>query len=513
MNQRGCNCLLNQHYAIFQGTGSISTCTLNDVKNKLKRKSRGRGVNKFLSTLELIRTHYKTTDGIAGTQLLQLNNKIHQRGLIEMAHAYLCVFGHGRAHWPQGSNDGTFEYPRDENQYTPPHQQCRMVPADMSDRIYFNVLCYFIRKNIAKSGKRMRSKRPRDDDGVLMPRPPKRRRRQTPESESPSPSPPLPLEPSPPPSPSPSTSPFLYDSDESDTPLHPSQDSHLNGVFRQDEARQDVYQIIPRANESPDELAQDDEQRPTVQPDLQQRHVNRLGDKHGNISRISLGHQPTPRGRHTNFHGRNILIGTQTTPSVNRQRDANAPPPSSLDTDSNSQQTQNPVSDKANEGEEPASQSSIEDVPRVFGALLVHPRMAVPKPEVKIDLVVSYDVIPGRNVLFQDKDYIFKYSLKGFLDEVNWQNEPEVLLVCLQAPGTSPAMPVRTWIEWVFKRDEDKFQLVLRRFKQIYLDLKYHFARAKMDAVIEIAFENMVEGHTHSHLVDAWCGRATAGKV
>ncbi|KAF5241023.1 hypothetical protein FAUST_4055 [Fusarium austroamericanum] len=490
MNQHGCNCLLDRHYAIFQDTGSISTCTLNDVKNELKRQSRGRGVNKFLGTLEHIRTHYKTTDGIAGTQLLQLNNEIHQHGLIQMAHAYLCVFGHGRAHWPQGSNDGTLEYPRDENQYTSPN--------------------HFGWKNMTIIHKRIRSKRPRNEDGVLMSRPPKRRRRQTPESESPSPSPPLPLEPSPPLSPSPSIPP-LYDSssDESDALLPSSQDSQSTGISEQ-EARQDIYQIIPRANESPDELAQDDEQRPAVQPNLQHRHVNRLGDKHGNISRISLGHQPTPR---TNFHERNISIGTQITPSGNRQRDANAPPPSSLDTDSNSQQTQNPVSDKANEAEEPSSQNSIEDIQRVFGTLLVHPRMAVPEPDVKINLVVSYDVIPGLNKLFQDKDCIFKYSLKGFLDEVNWQNEPEVLLICLQAPGTSPAIPVRTWMEWVFKRDEDKFQLVLRRFKQIYLDLQYQFTRVKMDAVIEIAFENMVEGHTHSHLVDAWCGRATAGKV
>uniref|UniRef100_A0A098DKX8 Uncharacterized protein n=1 Tax=Gibberella zeae (strain ATCC MYA-4620 / CBS 123657 / FGSC 9075 / NRRL 31084 / PH-1) TaxID=229533 RepID=A0A098DKX8_GIBZE len=492
MNQHGCNCLLDRHYAIFQDTNSISTCTLNDVKNELKRKTRVKGVNRFLDTLEHIRTNYETTAGIAGTQLLELNNAIHQHGLIEMAHSYLCVFGHGGAHWPQGSNDGTFEYPRDENQ------------------IYFNVLCHFIRKNIADSGKKLRSKRPRDEDGVLIPRPPKRRRRQTPESESP----PLFLGPSPPLSPSPPIPP-LYDSssDEEDTWLPSSQDSHLNDVFRQDEARQDVYYIIPRANESPDELSQDDEQRPVVQPDLQQRHVNRLGDTHGNISRISLGHQTTPRGPRTNLHQRNISIGTQTTPSVDRQRDANAPPPSSLDTDNCSQQTQNPVSDKTNEAEEPSSQSSVEDIPRAFGTSLTHPRMAVPEPEVKINLEVSYDVIPGINVLFQDKDNIFKYSLKGFIDQVNWQNEPEVLLICLQAPGTSPATPVRTWMEWVFKHDEDKFQHVLRRFKQIYLDLQHHFARVKMDAVIEIAFEYMVEGHTHSHLVDACCGRAATGKV
>lgn len=45
-------------------------------------------------------------------------------------------------------------------------------------------------------------------------------------------------------------------SDESDALLPSSQDSHSTSISEQ-EARQDVYQIIPRANESPDELAQD----------------------------------------------------------------------------------------------------------------------------------------------------------------------------------------------------------------------------------------------------------------
>jgi hypothetical protein len=40
----------------------------------------------------------------------------HRDGLVEMAHAYLCVFENGYRHWPQGSNDGTLEYPRDENE-------------------------------------------------------------------------------------------------------------------------------------------------------------------------------------------------------------------------------------------------------------------------------------------------------------------------------------------------------------------------------------------------------------
>ncbi|RGP69990.1 hypothetical protein FSPOR_4280 [Fusarium sporotrichioides] len=467
--------------------------TLNDARSQLKRQNRRKGANEFRSTLESFPKRFETRDGTVGTQLLQLDNEDHQKGLVRMAHAYLCISGHGRAHWPEGSNDNTLEYPRDEN------------------KIYYYVLCHFIRKNITDSGSKLRSKRPRDEERAFMPRPPRRRRRLISVIESPIPSPTPPLTRSP--------MPLIYDSDESEAPHPSSQDSLSTGISGQEEPRQEAYQIVPRADESPDELAQDhDEEQPMVQLNLQQRHVNRIGDEHGNLSRISLGQQPTPRGPRTNLHERNISTGTQTTFGADqqrRQRDADAPPPSSLDTNNSSQQTHIPIIDKENEAEEPASQSSVEDIPRPFATPLAHPRMAIPEPEFKIDLVVSYDVIPGLNRPFEPRGDIFTYSLKGLLDQFNWQSEPEVLFICLQAPGTSPATPVRTWMDGVFKNNEDKFQLVLRRFKQIFLGLQYEFTRVKMDAVIEIAFENMVEGHTHSPLVDAWRnrGRAAGGKV
>ncbi|KAM0502221.1 hypothetical protein ACHAP8_003758 [Fusarium lateritium] len=370
----------------------------------------------------------------------------------------------------------------------------------MSNRLYYNILCYFIRKNKIDSKSRLRSKRPRDEEVAFVSRPRQRRRLRTPESESPSPSP----------------MPSLHDSnsDERESPLPSSQDSYSTGIPAQAEARQRIYQIIPRVNESPDELAQDyDEEQPMV-PNLQQRHVSRLGDEHGNISRISLGRQPVPHAPRTDLHARNISTGTQTAFGVDQQRQwrvADAPPPSSFDTNNTSQQRHGSVGNRVNEAEEPASQSSVEDIPRLFDIPLIHPRMAIPEPDFKIDLVVSYDCIPGRNVLFEPNGDIFSYSLAKFLSQVNWQSEPEVLLICLQAPGTSPATPVRTWMDMVFKNDEDKFQGVLRRFRQIFLDEQFNFTRVKRDAVIEITFENMVEGHTHGAHVDAWRNQGKAG--
>jgi hypothetical protein len=186
-----------------------------------------------------------------------------------------------------------------------------------------------------------------------------------------------------------------------------------------------------------------------------------------------------------------------------------------LNTINSSQQTRNPVEDnrgnRSDEAEEPATQGSVENIPSLFDIPMPHPRMVVPEPDFNIDFAVSYDVIPGFNVPFRSNGDIFTYSLTKFLDQVNWQNEPGVLLICLQAPGISPAKPVRTSMDWVFKNDADKFRRVLRRFRQVALSLQYEFTCVKMDAVIEIAFERVVEGHTHSVLFDAWFNSGRAG--
>ena len=119
MEPDDCGCLLDQHFAIFEDINRVRT--LQDAKRTLKRKGRRRGrneggVNGFLTTLESFPENFRTRHGIQGDQLLKLDSTLHQDGLVEMAHAYLCVFGNGYRHWPEGYNDGTLEYPRDENE-------------------------------------------------------------------------------------------------------------------------------------------------------------------------------------------------------------------------------------------------------------------------------------------------------------------------------------------------------------------------------------------------------------
>ncbi|RGP66996.1 hypothetical protein FLONG3_8654 [Fusarium longipes] len=484
MAQQDCECSLDQYYDIFENTNSIRL--LKKAKDKLKRKGTREEVWRFVSTLEHFRKNFRTRRGIAGDKLLQLDEPDHRNGFIELAHEYLCVTEHGSRHWPENSNNYTLKFRRDQNE-----------------------------KNLIDSGKRLRSKRSRDEE---VPHRQPRRRRLNLESDDLTPSPPYFPDPSPPPTPSPPLDYYLHEfRARSETAVPLSQDSQMIGVPEEDGTGQ-AYHLPPRAQESPDELAQDhDEPIPALQHNLQQRHVNRVGDRNGILSRVSLGKQPVPCGPHTNPHERTISTGTQTTFGTDQQRrvrDADAPPPSSLDTNSNSQQEQGPIEDnhgnRANEGDAPTSQGSVEDIPRPSDNPLPHARITVPEPDFNIDFVTSYDFIPGRNKPFRPSGDIFTYSLNKFLDQVNWRKEPGVLLIILQAPTFSSAKPV-TWMDWVFKNDAAKFRLVLRRFRQIALGLQSDFIRVKMDAVIEIAFERVVEGHTHSDLFDTWFNAEKTG--
>lgn len=66
-------------------------------------------------------------------------------------------------------------------------------------------------------------------------------------------------------------------------------------------------------------------------------------------------------------------------------------------------------------------------------------------------------------------------------------------------------------MDLVFKNDEDHFGLVMRRYKQIALGLIADYKRLEMNAVIDIVFEPVVKGHSHSMLFDAWCRAGTTG--
>jgi hypothetical protein len=222
---------------------------------------------------------------------------------------------------------------------------------------------------------------------------------------------------------------------------------------------------------------------------------------------MDLDRQPSPLP----IHSAPAIIPPVTTASAGTQtfdqderpeREQNAPPPSSMNTNSASQESNLAHDNRYNRTHPP---SSNRDIARSHSPPPARPpRNAHPVAECTIDFVVSYDFMPGFNVLVSPDGDIFSYSLKRLFDEANWQTNFEWLLIFLQAPSTFPGVSNPCFMECVLINDERKFQTVLRRFKQQTENLKSCYTQLNRDAVIEVCFEPWVNGHTHSVYFDAW---------
>jgi hypothetical protein len=107
-----CGCSLERYYSVFANTESIKR--VEAIENDLKRKNKCKSVMAFLPTLKTFPPNFVTTHGMAGLDLLDYKDRLHQRGLIEMAHEYLCIRGNGSVYWPAwASRPNSLQYPRD----------------------------------------------------------------------------------------------------------------------------------------------------------------------------------------------------------------------------------------------------------------------------------------------------------------------------------------------------------------------------------------------------------------
>lgn len=111
-----CGCSLERYYRFsFANTDSIKTEEV--IKTHLKRKDTPNSVTAFLSTLETFPSDFITSSGITGYNLIDYKNRFHQRGLVEMAHEYLCIRRNGSFYWPpRASHPNSLEYPRDNKE-------------------------------------------------------------------------------------------------------------------------------------------------------------------------------------------------------------------------------------------------------------------------------------------------------------------------------------------------------------------------------------------------------------
>ncbi|KAG5662575.1 hypothetical protein KAF25_004993 [Fusarium avenaceum] len=345
--------------------------------------------------------------------------------------------------------------------------------------IYYNIIWLFARWNLKRIGKRIRSRRAYQPRRVVY------------NSESPTPS----LDGS-------LASLHASPADDGGDSLLSSQSTSATQNTVPDAPRNERRQMNFGQRFSPDELAEDH----YSQPDAQQQHLYQVQQERESLNRIDLDRQPSLPPIHLAPVAIppviTASIGTQTFDQDEpRPREQNAPPPSSMNTNSASQESNRAHNNRDNRAH---PSSSIEEIERPHALPLARPRNARPVVGCTIDIVVSYDFMPGNNVELPLVGNIFSYSLKQLFDKAKWQTNFQWLFILLQAPSKSPGVRNPCFMERVLINDERKFQTVLRRFKLQAESLKSCYTQLNKDAVIEICFEPLINGHSHSVHFDAW---------
>ncbi|KAF4417925.1 hypothetical protein FACUT_11951 [Fusarium acutatum] len=125
------------------------------------------------------------------------------------------------------------------------------------------------------------------------------------------------------------------------------------------------------------------------------------------------------------------------------------------------------------------------------------PRSPSPEPKPNIDLIFSYDVLPGLNLRLSHGEEVFLFPREQVFRLLNWQHDFDWLLISLEAPGV-------LFQESIPRDDDREFRKVMARFEQIACAMKRDYAEIGRSAVIEIAFVPECKGHSRTVLLDAW---------
>ncbi|KAF5647980.1 hypothetical protein F52700_1194 [Fusarium sp. NRRL 52700] len=467
-----CGCSLGQYLAMFATSGSISD--LGDIRRNLRQKSRQKGATAYQASLEQFRSQFMIRLRLSGKDLIDRSDVVQQKGLINMAHEYLCVCKNGSLYWRSTSDDGSLRYPRDQYE------------------IYTNIVWFFLRRNLNDLGKRLRSRRSETTTAANNGRRP-RNPRNVLGSESPTPSPPEHEGPY-------NTSAAANEDGDSSSSSESPQSSQTP---RHDEAMNGRRPMHYGRTYSPDELAgYGIDEAGHLIPDAQPRRVSQMQDLQNNLRHMGPNPRPNVGDGHGE-HGSNpsahtTSAGTQTGFETYeyRDRDPNAPPPSSMNSNNASQQSQ-----QANHNEnQPRSmrvRDSIECDQSSPSLPSEVPRSPSPEPKPNVDLIFSYDVLPGANLRLSHGEEIFLFPREQVFRLLNWQHDFDWLLLSLDAPGV-------LFQERIPRDDNREFRKVMARFEQIACAMKRDYAEMGRSAVIEVALVPECKGHSRTVLLDAW---------
>ncbi|EWG52325.1 hypothetical protein FVEG_11100 [Fusarium verticillioides 7600] len=283
-----------------------------------------------------------------------------------------------------------------------------------------------------------------------------------------------------------------------------SESPQSSQTSRQDKIMHNRRAAPYRINYSPDELAGYgiDESGHLI-PDAQPRRVSQMQDLQDNLRHTG----PNPRPNMGVDHGERgsnpsaahtTSTGTQTGLETNecRDRDPNAPPPSSLNSNNSTQQSQQ-ANRNDNQSRPMGVRESIESEQMPSSPPSEIPRSLSPEPKPSVDLIFSYDILPGLNFRLAHGEEIFLFPRELVFRLLNWRHDFDWLLISLEAPGV-------LFQERIPRNDNQEFRKVMARFEQIACAMKRDYAEMGRSAVIEVAFVPQCKGHSRTVLLDAW---------
>ncbi|KAI8662010.1 hypothetical protein NCS55_01073200 [Fusarium keratoplasticum] len=472
MTSDNCTCPLAD-YQIMVADNGKPTDTMTNIAKALGYSIRGRKNEPELA--KIVRAYpsrFTSRAGISGHQLLKWSSNLHQQGLAEMTHKFLCTDGNGPRFWPDGHGDDRLRY------------------SEHRDEIFEEMFRLFFTINQYQKPKKTRLKRSRRDledhepllnpDSVLG-RPPIRQvpiRGEMPQR--------------------PTKSPDHFDEifrDQSRPPnnprrrVNPQRAPHSNVVFN----------AFPAGGQS----------RASAGPSRrEQGTTHERAERPRDPENATMADAPTQS---------NVEMDNTT------HNGAGNGPPQPVNIEKTSEVPREPEDQEGagydNRAFWPSSGQSREVPQSRQGLMRGSPEPdaqpveepAPPRPEPKtnplqapatpavihgVHLIISVQTFPWLNEIWHPDRYFFRYTLKTLIEELPWQGEFYRVIMLLEFPDG-------VIIEDVQRDDEMAFRILLARFEQKIETLRMCYAALDRDVVLEVCLEPMSRYQEPSERVQA----------
>ncbi|RSL46221.1 hypothetical protein CEP54_013957 [Fusarium duplospermum] len=458
MTSDNCTCPLAGYQMIVVDNGKpIDTMT--SIAKGLGYSIRGRKNEPELAKIaRAYPSRFTSSAGYSGHQLVKWSNYLHQQGLVEMTHQFLCTDGNGPRFWPDGYDDDRLRYSEDRDEI-----------FEAMFRLFFTINQY----QKLKKPHLKRSRRDLEDHeqllnaGSIGGQPPARE---------------VPIRGEMPQRPTKSPDALNENSQDQDRPLNnprrrvsQRRDHRGNPIFNvyspSGQGRASAWSSRRREDDTTHALAERprDPENATMadaptQPNVEMDNTAHNGVENRHPQPVNMDRAPDAP-REPEDQGGAGYDNRAFWPSSGQSREV--------------PQSRQGLTWRS---PEPDAQPAEE--------------LAPPRPEPKtnptpapavihgVHLIISVQTFPWLNEIWHPDRYFFRYTLKALFEELPWQGEFYTVIMLLEFPGS-------VVIEEVQRDDEMSFRVVLARFEQKIETLRMCYDAPDRDVVLEVSLEPM----------------------